>query len=224
MWQQWRTAYPGAYSALETITDEPQNITSQVRQLILLEDPYRGSTDEQDRAYRDLDRITCEDTKNLWSFLEDFRQLATKSGKMEWLMADIEFKSINSLASKTPELRPGCLALNDSSIFLDKEGGSLAKSFSVVILSIIPVVGSNLVHQLSHDTGLLTELIALLVMLYFVVHLQLLQKQNMPLVLLLAITPNLDITSDHRPGSAGNTSITPDSVHAVARSAQSHTL
>ncbi|GJS59272.1 hypothetical protein Tco_0654056 [Tanacetum coccineum] len=79
MWQQWRTAYPNAYAALEAIADEPQNITSQIRQLILLEDPYRGSTDEQDRAYRDLDRITCEDTKNLWSFLEDFRQLATKS-------------------------------------------------------------------------------------------------------------------------------------------------
>ncbi|GJX91148.1 hypothetical protein Tco_0344474 [Tanacetum coccineum] len=61
MWQQWRTAYPGAYSALEAIADEPQNITSQVRQLILLEDPYRGSTDEQDRAYRDLDRITFKD-------------------------------------------------------------------------------------------------------------------------------------------------------------------
>ncbi|GJX81723.1 hypothetical protein Tco_0331204 [Tanacetum coccineum] len=26
MWQQWRTAYPGAYSALEAIADEPQNI------------------------------------------------------------------------------------------------------------------------------------------------------------------------------------------------------
>nr|GFB62970.1 hypothetical protein MA16_Dca006990 [Tanacetum cinerariifolium] len=79
---QWRTAYPGAYSALETIADDPQNITSQVRQLIIMEDPYRGSIDEQDRAYRDLDRITCEETKNLWSFLEDFRQLAIKSGKM----------------------------------------------------------------------------------------------------------------------------------------------
>ncbi|GKE31755.1 Orf y [Tanacetum coccineum] len=32
------------------------------RSLILLEDPYRGSTDEQDRAYRDLDRITYEET------------------------------------------------------------------------------------------------------------------------------------------------------------------
>nr|GEY47843.1 hypothetical protein [Tanacetum cinerariifolium] len=35
-------------------------------------------------------------------------------------------------AGKTPALRPGCLALNDSSIFLDREGGSLAKSFSIV--------------------------------------------------------------------------------------------
>ncbi|GJT13683.1 hypothetical protein Tco_0860725 [Tanacetum coccineum] len=82
MWQQWQTVFPEAYSALEAITDEPQNITSQVRQLILLEDPYRGSTDEQDRAYSDLDMITCEETKNLWSFLEDFRQLETKSGRL----------------------------------------------------------------------------------------------------------------------------------------------
>ncbi|GJU61823.1 Orf y [Tanacetum coccineum] len=29
MWQQWRTTYPIAYSALETIADDPQNITSQ---------------------------------------------------------------------------------------------------------------------------------------------------------------------------------------------------
>nr|GEW23852.1 TPA: orf y [Tanacetum cinerariifolium] len=65
MWQQLRTVFPEAYSALEAIADEPQNITSLVRQLILLEDPYRGSTDEQERAYRDLDRITCEETKNL---------------------------------------------------------------------------------------------------------------------------------------------------------------
>ncbi|GJS84022.1 hypothetical protein Tco_0750563 [Tanacetum coccineum] len=35
MWQQWRTAYPNAYAALEAIADEPQNITSQIRQLIL---------------------------------------------------------------------------------------------------------------------------------------------------------------------------------------------
>ncbi|GKF23655.1 hypothetical protein Tco_0075977, partial [Tanacetum coccineum] len=31
MWQQWRSVFPEAYSALEEIADEPQNITSQVR-------------------------------------------------------------------------------------------------------------------------------------------------------------------------------------------------
>ncbi|GKB10460.1 Orf y, partial [Tanacetum coccineum] len=41
-----------------------------------------GLNDEQDRAYKDLDRITCKETKNLWSFLEDFRHLAIKSGKL----------------------------------------------------------------------------------------------------------------------------------------------
>ncbi|GKA50797.1 F-box/kelch-repeat protein [Tanacetum coccineum] len=40
-----------------------------------------------------------------------------------------------------------------------------------------------LAHQLSHDMSLLAELTASLEMLYFVVHLQLLQEQNMPLVL-----------------------------------------
>ncbi|GJT31405.1 hypothetical protein Tco_0911680 [Tanacetum coccineum] len=84
-WPDYQFRYPRgkeAYSALEAIADEPQNITSQVRQLILLEDPYCGSTGEQDRAYRDLDRITYEESKNLWSFLEDFKQLATKSGRL----------------------------------------------------------------------------------------------------------------------------------------------
>nr|GEZ56017.1 hypothetical protein [Tanacetum cinerariifolium] len=33
-------------------------------------------------TYNDLDRITCVDTKNLLSFLEDFWQLAIKSGKL----------------------------------------------------------------------------------------------------------------------------------------------
>lgn len=82
MWQQWRTTFPEAYSALEAMADDPQNITSQIRQIILMEDPYRGSTEEQDRAYRDLERLTCWDTKNLWNFLNEFRILASKSGRL----------------------------------------------------------------------------------------------------------------------------------------------
>nr|GFA69040.1 hypothetical protein [Tanacetum cinerariifolium] len=105
MWQQWRTVYPSAYSALETIADDPQNITSQVRQLIIMEDPYRGSTDEQDRTYRDLDRITCEDTNNLWSFLEDFQQLAIKSGKLYFPSTTEKLfaKPLPSLSNKIEE-------------------------------------------------------------------------------------------------------------------------
>lgn len=57
MWQQWRTTYPDSYERLEAVADDPQNITSQIRQIILLEDPYTGSTEEQERAYRDLQNI-----------------------------------------------------------------------------------------------------------------------------------------------------------------------
>ena len=35
MWQQRRTAYPEAHATLETIAEDPQNITSQVRQIII---------------------------------------------------------------------------------------------------------------------------------------------------------------------------------------------
>ncbi|GJV87599.1 hypothetical protein Tco_1531537 [Tanacetum coccineum] len=114
MWQQWQTTYPNAYSALETIADDPQNITSQVRQLILMEDPYRGSTDEQDRAYRDLDKITCEETKNSWSFLKDFKHLGIKSGKL-YFPSTIEklfAKLPPSLSKKIEESsRPNTLVL-----------------------------------------------------------------------------------------------------------------
>ncbi|GJX44982.1 hypothetical protein Tco_0261658, partial [Tanacetum coccineum] len=119
---------------------------------------------------------------------------------------------------KTPELRPGYLVLNDSSIFLDREGGSLAKSFSVVEGKYnLPDLVANclkslrmtinfwflhrlscpspymlcLAHQLSHNMGLLAELTASLEMLYFVVHLQLLQEQNMLLETRFAIVATL---------------------------------
>ncbi|GJQ91621.1 Orf y [Tanacetum coccineum] len=153
MWQQWRTAYPGAYSALEAIADEPQNITSQVRQLILLEDPYRGSTDEQDRAYRDLDRITCEDTKNLWSFLEDFRQLATKSGRLYFpstteklfakLPPSLSKKIEESFRAKHPGLSSGVLpAIKFTHTFVSEmcKDAALAKELrDLSLCSAIPI-------------------------------------------------------------------------------------
>ena len=38
--QQWRTAYPTEYESLVSIADDPQNILSQIRRIITLEDPY----------------------------------------------------------------------------------------------------------------------------------------------------------------------------------------
>ncbi|GKA14068.1 hypothetical protein Tco_0693714 [Tanacetum coccineum] len=76
MWQQWRTTYPEVYETLIGMADDPQNITSHMRMVIMMEDPYRGSTERQDIAQRDLDRLTCEDTKDLWRFMHEFRILA----------------------------------------------------------------------------------------------------------------------------------------------------
>ncbi|GKB98119.1 hypothetical protein Tco_0984256 [Tanacetum coccineum] len=155
MWQQWRTAYPGTYSALEAIADEPQNITSQVRQLILLEDPYRGSTYEQDKAYRDLDRITCEETKNLWSFLEDFRQLATKSGRLYFpsiteklfakLLLSLSKKIEESFRTKHLGLSSGVLpAIKFTHTFISEmcKDAALAKELrDLSLCSAIPIPG-----------------------------------------------------------------------------------
>ncbi|GKA39373.1 hypothetical protein Tco_0731924, partial [Tanacetum coccineum] len=58
MWQQWKTAYPEVYEILIGMADDPQNITSHMRTVIMMEDPYRGSTERQDIAQRDLDRLT----------------------------------------------------------------------------------------------------------------------------------------------------------------------
>ncbi|GJS42796.1 hypothetical protein Tco_0567839 [Tanacetum coccineum] len=155
MWQQWRTMFPEAYYTLEAMADEPQNITSQVRQLILLEDPYRGSTDEQDKAYRDLDRITCEETKNLWSFLEDFRQLAVKSGRLYFpsttekhfsklppaLSKNIE----ESFRAKYPGLKSGVLpAIKFTYTFVSEmcKDATLAKELrDLSLCSAIPIPG-----------------------------------------------------------------------------------
>nr|GEX82727.1 RNA-directed DNA polymerase [Tanacetum cinerariifolium] len=68
--QQWRMA------------DDPQIITCHMRTVIMIEDPYRGSTERQDIAQRDLDMLTCEDTKDLWRFMHEFRILAINSGKL----------------------------------------------------------------------------------------------------------------------------------------------
>ncbi|AAN75640.1 polyprotein [Taro bacilliform virus] len=81
-WIQWRTTYVSEYDALVQQSDETQNLLSQVRRIFLLQDPYQGSTAEQDQAYNDLERISCDNIKDLIPYLIQFRNLAAKSGRL----------------------------------------------------------------------------------------------------------------------------------------------
>ena len=46
IWIQWRMTYPQEYDVLTNIAEDPQNVIAQIRRVMLLEDPYQGSTDE----------------------------------------------------------------------------------------------------------------------------------------------------------------------------------
>ncbi|KAJ4812318.1 polyprotein [Rhynchospora pubera] len=50
--------------------------------MFLLEDPTTGSTEEQDRAYNDLERLSCHNVKDLFDYINDYKILAAKSGRM----------------------------------------------------------------------------------------------------------------------------------------------
>ncbi|XP_042386433.1 uncharacterized protein LOC121978120 [Zingiber officinale] len=84
-WIQWRMAYPTEYQKLVNSTDGrngTQNIISQIRRIFLLEDPFQGSTDIQDRAYQDLERISYTQVKDIIPFMNDYMNLASKTGRL----------------------------------------------------------------------------------------------------------------------------------------------
>ncbi|CAL5408816.1 unnamed protein product [Camellia sinensis] len=85
IWTQWRMRYADEYANLVAIGDGnegTQNIISQMRTVFTLEDPYQGSTLMQEEAYRDLERLSCRDVKDIIKFLNDYLHLATKSGRL----------------------------------------------------------------------------------------------------------------------------------------------
>ncbi|KAJ1700152.1 hypothetical protein LUZ63_008664 [Rhynchospora breviuscula] len=55
---------------------------SKIRRMFLLEDPTTGSTEEQNRAYNDLERLSCHNVKDLFDYINDYKVLAAKSGRM----------------------------------------------------------------------------------------------------------------------------------------------
>nr|GFA24011.1 hypothetical protein AMTR_s00071p00160560 [Tanacetum cinerariifolium] len=103
----------------------------------------------------DLDRITCEETKNLWSFLKDFKQLAIKSGKLYFpLTTKILFAKLPpSLSKKIEESfkvrHPGLsagflLAIKFTHTFVSKmyKDAALAKELrDLSLCSSIPILG-----------------------------------------------------------------------------------
>ncbi|KAL9262527.1 Polyprotein P3-like protein [Drosera capensis] len=76
---QWRLAYPMEYEVMINVVDNAQNILTQIRCVFIFEDPYQGSMAEQDQAYQDLERHTCEQMKDLFNYMNDFKVLAAKS-------------------------------------------------------------------------------------------------------------------------------------------------
>ncbi|KAK7243132.1 hypothetical protein RIF29_37918 [Crotalaria pallida] len=80
--QQWKAAYPDEYQRLIEIAGETQNLTSQVRQMLLGYDEYRGDTKMQDQALSQLDRLTITDMKDFPDYAYQFHDLASKTGRM----------------------------------------------------------------------------------------------------------------------------------------------
>ncbi|PKU79829.1 hypothetical protein MA16_Dca016274 [Dendrobium catenatum] len=70
-------AYENEYKALVNIADDPQNVLSQIKRIILLEDPYQGSTEEKNRAYLDLERLSCDQIKNMFNYMNDYKVAST---------------------------------------------------------------------------------------------------------------------------------------------------
>ncbi|CAG70342.1 CP, RT, RNaseH and protease polyprotein [Cacao swollen shoot Togo A virus] len=84
-WIQWRMNYETEYQTLLTLADGrqgTQNILSQIKRVFSLEDPASGSTRIQDAAYRDLERLTCNNIKDIVQFLNGYGRLAAKSGRL----------------------------------------------------------------------------------------------------------------------------------------------
>ncbi|XP_042406400.1 uncharacterized protein LOC121996478 isoform X1 [Zingiber officinale] len=77
--------FPNEYAELVRSADGrngTQNLISQIRRIFILEDPFQGSTEMQDRAYRDLERLTCLQVKNVIPFMNEYMNLAAKTGHL----------------------------------------------------------------------------------------------------------------------------------------------
>ncbi|XP_074562575.1 uncharacterized protein LOC141819110 [Curcuma longa] len=85
IWIQWRMSYPQEYESLISSSDGrdgTQNILSQIRRVFSSEDPTQGSTSIQNKAYKDLEKLSCDNVKDVVKYLNDFKRLASKTGRL----------------------------------------------------------------------------------------------------------------------------------------------
>ena len=66
--------------------------------MFLFEDPAQGSTEEQNKAIRDLERLTCPGMANIMQYLNDYLVLAARTGR-----AYIDLDLSNKLFMKMPD-------------------------------------------------------------------------------------------------------------------------
>lgn len=66
--------------------------------MFLFKDPAQGSTEEQNKAIRDLERLTCPGMANILQYLNDYLVLAAHSGR-----AYIDLDLNNKLFMKMPD-------------------------------------------------------------------------------------------------------------------------
>ncbi|QAX91646.1 ORF3 [Codonopsis vein clearing virus] len=101
-WVTWRMVYSAEYATLITVADEPRNVTSAVKRVLGVSDPYTGNLHAQNTAYAELERLQCPDLGSIPPFLFRYYELAAQSGKM-WAGTELSDKLFRKLP---PEIGP----------------------------------------------------------------------------------------------------------------------
>ena len=96
--QSWRTQYPDQYERLIGLMEDPQKFTSQIRQLTLGQDYYRGQTQNQEKAMTNLDQLEIKDMKDFYEYALQYAKLATDTGR-----AHLDLEVSNKFFWKMPQ-------------------------------------------------------------------------------------------------------------------------
>lgn len=78
--QSWRTAFPAEFQELTITADDTSNITTQIRQILLGHDEYRGYTEMQNQAILDLERLSITSMKDIEIYSNQYLSIAAKTG------------------------------------------------------------------------------------------------------------------------------------------------